>query len=78
MNKWRLVRVDQRQGQGNEEGEGWCVEIKSEAKCSKTFAAFVKGFIKSSHVQQQKAFREELEKGLRPGLERRRSSWPVV
>ena len=78
MNSWRLVRVDNRGGQGNEEGEGWVVEIKSDAKCSKTFAGVVKGFIKTSHVQQQKAFKEQLEKRARPGLGRRRSSWPAI
>lgn len=72
MNHWRLVRV----GSSNEEGQAtWCVEIRSEARCSKTFAGIVKGFIKSSHAQQQKAFKEKVE--ARPGMVRRRSSWPL-
>ncbi|KAK4545239.1 hypothetical protein LTR36_003419 [Oleoguttula mirabilis] len=60
-------------------GDGWYVEIVSDAKCSKTFAGFVKGFLKNSHAQLQRAFIERLKArpvmgSKRPTLGRRRSS----
>lgn len=58
---------------------GWYVQIVSDAKCSKTFAGFVKGFLKNSHAQLQTAFIERLKArpamgNRRPTLGRRRSS----
>ncbi|KAK5695653.1 hypothetical protein LTR17_024504 [Elasticomyces elasticus] len=64
-------------GQG---GGGWYVQIVSDARCSRTFAGIVKGFLKNSHVQLEKAFIEKLKepahlpRGGRPALGRRRSS----
>lgn len=60
-------------------GEGWYIEIVSDARCSKTFAGFVKGFLKNSHTQLQRAFIERLKArpamgSRRPTLGRRRSS----
>ena len=61
-------------------GVGCYVQIVSDARCSRTFASFVKGALKSSHVQLQRAFIEKLEaapvKGRqgRPMLGKRRSS----
>lgn len=79
MNHWRLIPAAghaMSNGAGVEEGDSaWIVEIKSEARCSKTFAGIVKGFLKSSHAQQQKAFKQKVE--ARPGMVRRRSSWPL-
>lgn len=74
-NMWRLVKTDA--GAGDEQIGEWLIQIKSDARCSKTFAGIVKGFIRGSQVQQQKAFKEELERRKRPGLGRRRSSWPM-
>jgi len=76
-NMWRLVRAEGAVGGGDERNGEWVVRIKSDARCNKTFAGIVKGFVKGSHMQQQKAFKEELERGRRPGLGRRRSSWPM-
>ncbi|KAK4505363.1 hypothetical protein PRZ48_003326 [Zasmidium cellare] len=61
-------------------GEGWYVQIVSDARCNKTFAGFVKGFIKNSQTQLQMAFIEKLQaspaeqRKRRPTLGRRRSS----
>lgn len=61
-------------------GAGWYVEIVSDARCSKTFAGFVKGFLKNSHTQLQMAFIDKLKaahslpRQRRPTLGRRRSS----
>ncbi|KAM3422527.1 hypothetical protein BST61_g28 [Cercospora zeina] len=58
----------------------WYVQIVSDAKVNRTFASFVKGFLKSSHQQLQHAFIEKLkeaneqEGNERPTLVRRRSS----
>ncbi|KAJ8607842.1 hypothetical protein MRB53_040035 [Persea americana] len=38
------------------EGSGWYVQIISDAKCNRTFAGFVRGFLKNSHAQLQRAF----------------------
>ncbi|GAB7339123.1 hypothetical protein MBLNU457_5796t1 [Dothideomycetes sp. NU457] len=70
-NHWRLSAS--RDGQK-------IIEIISDAKCSKTFAGFVKKFLENNHQVQQRAFRERLERDLagqegRPGMPRRRSSW---
>lgn len=62
------------------EGAGAYVQIVSDAKCSRTFAGFVKGFLKNSHVQLQRSFIEKLQetpaemRERRPTLGRRRSS----
>ena len=60
-------------------GEGWFIEIMSEARCSITFASFVKGALRNSHLQLQRAFIERLKArpavgSRRPTLGRRRSS----
>lgn len=67
-------------------GGQWYVEILSDAKCSRTFSGFVKGFLKNSHSQLQGAFvdraKEASEKaggrmnasGRRPTIGRRKSS----
>lgn len=65
------------------EGGGWYVQIISDAKCNRTFAGFVRGFLKNSHSQLQRAFIDRCEemktaqptrRGRRPTLGRRRSS----
>lgn len=68
------------------EGVGWYVQIVSDARCNRTFASFVRGFLKNSHAQLQQAFISKLEtmraalsdadqgQGRRPTLNRRRSS----
>ncbi|KAF2216163.1 hypothetical protein CERZMDRAFT_81321 [Cercospora zeae-maydis SCOH1-5] len=60
---------------------GWYVQIVSDAKVNRTFASFVKGFLKSSHQQLQNAFIEKLkgpdeqeDNNERPKLGRRTSS----
>lgn len=59
---------------------GWYVQIVSDAKVNRTFATFVKGFLKSSHQQLQNAFIEKLkganeqQDNARPRLGRRKSS----
>lgn len=59
---------------------GWYVQIVSDARCNRTFAGFVKGFLKNSHEQQKRAFIEKLQatpkeqRARRPTLGRRRSS----
>ncbi|TKA34578.1 hypothetical protein B0A54_13634 [Friedmanniomyces endolithicus] len=59
---------------------GWYVQIVSDARCSVTFQGIVKGFLKNSHVQLQKAFIEKLKEPAhlprekRPELGRRRST----
>jgi len=64
-------------------GDGWYVQIVSDARCNKTFAGFVKGFLKNSHSQLQLAFIERLKvmglgdgqgRGRRPTMGRRRST----
>jgi hypothetical protein len=62
------------------EGPGAYVQIVSDARCPRTFAGFVKGFLKSSHVQLQSKFIEKLRetpaqrRERRPTMGRRRSS----
>lgn len=59
---------------------GWYVQIISDAKCNRTFAGIVKGFLKNSHTQLENAFIEKLkapphiQRSRRPTLGRRRSS----
>ena len=61
-------------------GAGWYVQIISDAKCPRTFAGFVKGFLKNSHAQLEHAFIDKLKetpshrRQRRPTLGRRRSS----
>lgn len=68
-------------------GGQWYVEIVSDAKCSRTFSGFVKGFLKNSHSQLQGAFVDRLKEaskaqqgarpqagGRRPTIGRRKSS----
>lgn len=38
------------------DGTGWFVQITSDARCNRTFAGFVKGFLKNSHAQLESAF----------------------
>ena len=63
-----------------DQGAGSYVQIISDAKCPRTFAGFVKGFLKNSHSQQERAFIEKLEatqgqkRQRRPTLGRRRST----
>lgn len=64
---------------GESSGAGWYVQIISDAKCSRTFAGFVKGFLKNSHAQLEHAFIERLQatpaqRQRRPTLGRRRST----
>jgi hypothetical protein len=65
---------------GEAKGAGAYVQIVSDARCPRTFAGFVKGFLKSSHVQLQRAFIEKLQatpaerRQRRPTLGRRRST----
>ncbi|GAB7360023.1 hypothetical protein MBLNU230_g7547t1 [Neophaeotheca triangularis] len=68
-------------GGGTGESE-WRVEIVSDCRCSKVYASFVKGFIKNSHDQLEKSYIEKLQQleaagKSRPGVPRRRSSWPM-
>ena len=62
-------------------GGQWYIEIVSDAKCNRTFAGFVKGFLKNTHTHLQNAFIETIKNQKRPGagprrpkLGRRRSS----
>lgn len=66
-NKWRLVK--------KADGQRF-ISITSDAKCSKTFAYFVKKFLESQHGQLQRSFNERVEATARPGTLRRRSSVP--
>lgn len=67
------------------DGAGWYIQIISDAKCSKVYASFVKGFLKNSHGHLQHAFIDRLREATqskgqeslakrRPTLGRRRSS----
>lgn len=62
------------------EGAGSYVQIVSDARCPRTFASFVKGFLKNSHVQLQRSFIERLKttpgerRQRRPTMGRRNSS----
>lgn len=72
VNHWRLIRT--------QDGPR-TIRITSDAKCSKTFASFVKKFLGNSHEQLQKGFQEKVEdasgkENSRPGAIRRTSSWP--
>lgn len=96
-NRWRLVRDHlPEDGEGGLErvqskdllhadtaGSGWYVRIVSEAACNRTYAAFVKGFLKNAHGQQQNSFIEALRERprqkrpagqRRPTMGRRKSS----
>lgn len=67
-------------------GGQWYVEITSDAKCSRTFSSFVKGFLKNGHVQLQCAFADRAKEASneigdpveannrRPTIGRRKSS----
>lgn len=71
-NHWRLQR-----GQDGRR----TIRITSDARCSKTFASFVKKFLDNSHKQLQKGFQEKVEdaagkENSRPGMLRRTSSLP--
>ncbi|KAL1297641.1 hypothetical protein AAFC00_006198 [Neodothiora populina] len=67
VNHWRLVVLapDKR-----------LVRITSDAICNRTFAGFVKKFLENSHGQLHRGFAERVAQISRPGLLRRRSSWP--
>lgn len=67
INHWRLIRTN--------DGRMY-VRITSNAKCNKTFAGFVKKFLENSHGTLQRGFKEKLAQSARPGMLRRRSSWP--
>lgn len=81
-NQWRLQTIDDTaddhavthtgSNPGNRE-----ISITSEAVCNRTFAGITKQFVAGSHVQQQKAFADQLQKVVRPGMVKRRSSWPL-
>nr|OQO26386.1 hypothetical protein B0A51_06948 [Rachicladosporium sp. CCFEE 5018] len=71
----------------DEVGGKWFVQIVSDARCSRTFAGFVKGFLKNSHSQLERAFVDKLQEvsasnngvarpmtSRRPTLGRRKSS----
>ena len=92
-NHWRLLRESlPEDGPGGLErvkskdllhaetsGHGWYVQIVSDARCSKTFAGFVKGFLKNSHQQLESNFIQRLPRTMeqssaRPTLGRRKSS----
>lgn len=51
-----LLHADREGGSG---GGQWFVQIVSDAKCNRTFANFVKGFLKNSHTQLETAFVEK-------------------
>lgn len=67
VNHWRSIRQS--------EGGNTIIRITSDAKCSKTFAGFVKKFLQNSHEQLQRGFKERVQESARPGMLRRRSSW---
>lgn len=66
-NHWRLVK----KSDGTR-----VISITSDAKCSKTFAYFVKKFLEVQHGQLQRTFNQRVESVVRPGSVRRRSSMP--
>lgn len=77
----RLERVQSKDlAHAQMSGGGWFVQIVSDARCNRTFAGFVKGFLKNSHTQLQRAFIEKLQqtpaqqRSRRPTIGRRRSS----
>lgn len=76
VNHWRLVKegTDQSQAEGE---ASYKIEIVSDAKCSRTFAQFVRKFLVNSHQQLQRGFSEKLKQDARPGMPRRRSSFPL-
>ncbi|KAK4631647.1 hypothetical protein CLAFUW4_02532 [Fulvia fulva] len=75
INRWRLLReAIPEEGEATLEkvqskdllhattdGSGWFVQIQSDAKCNRTFAGFVKGFLKNSHLHLHKGFIEKLQ-----------------
>lgn len=94
VNHWRLLRETIPEGgeaklervqskdllHADDLGSGWYVQIVSDAKVNRTFAGFVKGFLKNSHQQLQQGFIEKLrgmkeeKRTRRPTLGRRKSS----
>lgn len=59
-----LVRVqtkDLLHAETESNGAGWYVEIISDARCPRMYAGFVKGVLKNSHAQLQRAFIERLK-----------------
>ncbi|EME47447.1 hypothetical protein DOTSEDRAFT_69391 [Dothistroma septosporum NZE10] len=94
INRWRLMRealpedseptLEKVQSKdllhASTDGSGWYVQIASDARCNRTFAGFVKGFLKNSHVTLQRGFIQQLQgrlaqkEGRRPTLGRRKSS----
>ena len=93
-NHWRLVREPTAELEGvdldrvrskdllhaDTAGSGWYVQIVSDAVCSRTYAGFVKGYLKNTHARLQQSFIEKLRSTSapraqrRPGLGRRQSS----
>ncbi|TKA26660.1 hypothetical protein B0A50_04768 [Salinomyces thailandicus] len=53
-------------------GGQWFIEIASDAKCNKTFAGFVKGFVKNTQTHLQNAFIDVLKSQKRPSAGPRR------
>lgn len=98
-NHWRLVRdhiLEDAEGglervqskdmlHASTAGSGWYIQITSDAQCNVTYATFVKGFLKNTHVQLERSFVDKLratpsqqqngqKEQRRPTLGRRKSS----
>lgn len=74
VNRWRVLRQ-------TEQGGDITIRIESDARCSKTYAVFVKKFLQNSHEQQQRKLGERVKAAMakregRPAMGRRRSSYP--
>jgi hypothetical protein len=66
-NRWSLIRDDEVEEDKSKDmrhpdqtGGGWHVQIVSDAKVNRTFAGFVKAFMKRSHQQLQGEFVQRL------------------
>lgn len=55
INHWRLLNPPHQDAKR-------CIQITSDAKCNRTFAAFVKKFLENSHAALHRAFKEHAEK----------------
>lgn len=85
-NHWRLIRDAMPEGGENglermqskdmlhadSAGSGWYIQIVSDAACNRTYAGFVKGFLKNTHGLLQQRFIETLTAQPAPEMKQQR------
>lgn len=74
----RVQTKDLLHAETESDGSGWYVEIISDARCSRTFAGFVKGFLKNSHAQLQHTFIDRLKITAAEKQQKKQQRPPVV